>query len=107
MSRPEDIPEWAWDEAEDVYNWVIPFFLTRTISESKKQSGVARFARALLAAEQRGAEREREAIAAFMPNIADIVADKVIAPSPLREQIREAVIAAAGIFANAIRGRKA
>jgi hypothetical protein len=62
MSKPEDVSQEAWDAAWGVEAWARPHYAAGT-AENDKTKVVEIIARALMAAEKRGEEREREACA--------------------------------------------
>lgn len=103
MTRPEDVPEWAWDEAEAI---AMGFYLAGPTEASRR--GIAR---ALLAAEQRGAEREGEACAKLAEqHVAEHRARAVSAWQASEDGAAlygNTSASAVHDLANAIRGRKA
>jgi len=100
MSKPDGITDEAWAEA---YNTVDAIFREDGVYSANLQY---RLARAILAAEKRGEEREREACAQVSADFAPVMmAQTGVSRSDIANAVFESAASAANEIAAAIRKR--
>jgi len=108
MTRPEDVPEWAWLEAGMTFDLL--YDACPDLDGGCEESFMRMVSRALIAAEQRGAERENRLAIGDIDTLIESVREGLMTDSDLTAEDRVAMqhqIEALDVAANAIRGRKA